>query len=219
MFQTLPRVVPDSELRPSTGPSPRLQWPVARDRRPGKDAAQPPSLPPHQALRLNRMPRPRCQVPICKSCPAAFPLSAFSCPPQVERLAVGTAGPADEEVKGPHNALAVRLRQRDPGRSIVQASWAGCRMGRCSPWLQRQATWHTARNVWGQGGTPTSERLRALWPCHTCRASGCNTCCWRGTRSRLDGLLWEVCSGHQVSCRNPDAQRRMKQSGQVAAKR
>ncbi|KAL4423537.1 hypothetical protein ABPG77_006560 [Micractinium sp. CCAP 211/92] len=37
---------------------------------------------------------------------------------QVERLAVGAAGPADEEVKGPHNALAVRLRQRDPGRSI-----------------------------------------------------------------------------------------------------
>ncbi|KAL4424029.1 hypothetical protein ABPG75_001330 [Micractinium tetrahymenae] len=38
---------------------------------------------------------------------------------QVERMAAGTAGPSDEEVKGPHNSLAVRLNQRDPGRTFV----------------------------------------------------------------------------------------------------
>lgn len=38
---------------------------------------------------------------------------------QVERLAAGTAGPSDEDAKGPHNTLAVRLKERDPGRTFV----------------------------------------------------------------------------------------------------
>ena len=42
-------------------------------------------------------------------------------PPQVERAAAGEGGPQgpSDEVKGPHNALSVRLVQRDPGRSFV----------------------------------------------------------------------------------------------------
>jgi len=34
---------------------------------------------------------------------------------QVERQAAGEAAPGDEDVRGPHNALAVRLAQRDAG--------------------------------------------------------------------------------------------------------
>lgn len=34
-------------------------------------------------------------------------------------LAAGGEGPPDEEVKGPHAALAVKLAQRDPGRKFL----------------------------------------------------------------------------------------------------
>ena len=41
---------------------------------------------------------------------------------QVEKAAAGDGGPGGEDVKGPHASLAVRLSQRDPGRSFVLVS-------------------------------------------------------------------------------------------------
>jgi DNA polymerase delta subunit 1 len=40
----------------------------------------------------------------------------------VEKAAAGDGGPGGEDVKGPHASLAVRLSQRDPGRSFVLVS-------------------------------------------------------------------------------------------------